>query len=86
MSDGTATAGSDYFPSNGTLTFSPGEVNKCFNVTINNDSLPETDETVNLALENPSNATLGMHNHTMLTIVDDNDFYFHYLPIILSQY
>ncbi len=76
-SDGTAAGDSDYVPINGTLTFIPGDVGEFFYVEINNDSIDELDETVNLTLSNPSdNALLGpssSHPSTAtLTIVDDD--------------
>src|SRR5439155_13323556 len=71
-SDGTATAGSDYLAASGTLIFVPGLTNKSFLVNVLNDALPETNETVLLALTNLVNATLGQFTSAMLTIVDDD--------------
>jgi len=71
-SDGTATAGSDYTAANGTLTFSPGNTSKTFSVSILEDALVEGNETVNLSLTNPSNATLGTPSTAVLTIVDND--------------
>ena len=75
-SDGSATAaGLDYTPTNGVLTFAAGEVTKTFNVVINDDSLVEGDEVLNLTLSNPVNAlgatALGQATAT-LTIVDND--------------
>ncbi|MDW8309677.1 MAG: Calx-beta domain-containing protein, partial [Verrucomicrobiales bacterium] len=68
-----ATAGSDYAPTNGTLTFLPGEVTKNFEVTIVDDSLVENDERILLQLFAPGGgATLGLAN-SRITIVD-NDY------------
>lgn len=72
-SDGTATAGTDYTAASGTLTFSPGESIKGFDVTISEDALIEANETVNLTLSNPDNAVLGAQSTATLTIAD-NDF------------
>jgi uncharacterized delta-60 repeat protein len=73
-SDGAASAGGDYVTANGTLSFSDGETVKAFTVPIIDDGLVEGDETVVLALTNPTGgATLGLSN-AVLTIVDD-DFY-----------
>ena len=59
-SNGTATAGSDYVtvPAT-TLTFNPNETSKTVNVTINGDTTVEPDETLNLNLSNPTNATIS---------------------------
>jgi hypothetical protein len=43
-----------------------------FNVTINNDAIYESDETVNLQLNNIVGASLGTPNTAVLTIVDDD--------------
>lgn len=58
-SDGTALAGSDYFSTNGTLTFLPGETNKVISVVVVGDNTGEPDETFLVTLTNPSNATLA---------------------------
>jgi YD repeat-containing protein len=54
----TATAGSDYTGATGTVTFAPGQTVASIQVTIVDDSAPETAETFNLTLSNPSNASL----------------------------
>ncbi|HEX8335291.1 MAG TPA: Calx-beta domain-containing protein, partial [Pyrinomonadaceae bacterium] len=73
-SNGTATEGSDYTPASGTLIFAADEVVKTFNINITNDTLDETDETVNLALSSPGGgAVLGSPNTATLTITDDDD-------------
>lgn len=51
-SGGTATAGVDYAPTSGTLTFAPGETAKSFTITIFDDYFVEETETVNIALSN----------------------------------
>jgi RHS repeat-associated protein len=67
-SDGTATAGSDYNAVSGTLTFSPGDTTKTFQVPITDDDVSESNETVNLTLSNPTNATIGTSGNATLTI------------------
>ncbi|MCL4298376.1 MAG: hypothetical protein KJ077_21745 [Anaerolineae bacterium] len=69
---GSATSGVDYQDNSGTLTFAPGQVSQTFNVTINDDALDEADETVDLSLSTPVNATLGTQNTAVLTIADDD--------------
>jgi hypothetical protein len=57
--DGTATAGSDYTATSGTLVFAPGETSKTIGVPVVNDTVVEPDETFALTLSNPVNAKLG---------------------------
>ncbi|MBE7551494.1 MAG: hypothetical protein HS126_10520 [Anaerolineales bacterium] len=68
---GSATSGVDYQDNSGALTFAPGQVSQSFNVTINDDALDEADETVDLSLSAPVNATLGTST-AVLTIADDD--------------
>ncbi len=56
--DGTATAGSDYAATSGTLTFGPGETSKTFTVAIFSDSVNEPDETFLVSLSAVANAAL----------------------------
>jgi hypothetical protein len=82
MSDGTATAGSDYTIISGTLTFAPGIINQTFSVPIMIDTHSEQDETVILVLKNPDKAILGVPDNAPLTI--RNDDYYIYLPMIFK--
>ena len=50
---GTATAGQDYQPAQGTLTFAPGETQKTVMVIVNGDTVFEPDETLLLTV-NPA--------------------------------
>jgi Domain of unknown function (DUF1929)/Calx-beta domain len=71
--NGTATAGEDYTPASGTLTFNAGEVSVSFNVSIREDTLYETSETINLTLSNPvGGATLGASSTAVLTVADND--------------
>lgn len=71
--NGTATAGSDYFATNGVLTFTNGEVSKTFNVQIIDDTVEEGPETVLLSLFNPvGQAGLLDAGIATLTIVDND--------------
>ncbi|MEA2173695.1 MAG: hypothetical protein QOD00_1287 [Blastocatellia bacterium] len=72
-SDGTATGRTDYITSSGTLYFAAGETSKSFNVLIEDDAYPESSETINLALSNPTGgAFLGSPN-TSILFINDND-------------
>ena len=72
--DGTATNLVDYVGTSGSLSFSSGQTNKSFTLSMRDDAIVEPDETVTLRLSNPSGgATLGTNATAVLTIVD-NDF------------
>ena len=58
-SNGTATAGSDYTATSGTLTFAPGETSKTVQVHIYDDDAEDDRETFTLTLSNPTGATLA---------------------------
>ncbi len=68
---GNATSGVDYTHNSGTLTFSPGETTKNVIVAIANDDVDESDETFNLTLSGPVNASIPIPNGTF-TIRDDD--------------
>ena len=57
--DGTATAGSDYTRTRGTLTFAPGETAKTVAVAVLDDAHDEGEETLTLTLTTPSGAVLA---------------------------
>ena len=58
-SAGTATAGGDYVTTSGTLTFNPDQTSQPVSVTVNGDLLNEVNETFNVNLSTPSNATIA---------------------------
>ena len=68
---GSATAGSDFTPVSGTLTFEVGESTKTFEVPILDDSLTEGDETFVVTISNPSAYGLGEPSEATVTIKDD---------------
>ncbi|MCA1634494.1 MAG: DUF4214 domain-containing protein [Acidobacteria bacterium] len=69
---GTATAGTDYAATSGTLLFGVNERLKTINVPLFNDALEEPDETINIALSNPVGGGLGSVTAAVLTILDDD--------------
>ncbi|MCW3014754.1 MAG: endoglucanase [Solirubrobacterales bacterium] len=69
--DGTATAGSDYTATTGTLTIPAGQAGAAINVPVAADALDEDDETLTVTLSSPVNATLQAPAATG-TITDDD--------------
>jgi len=74
VTEGTATDGSDFDATSGTLDWADGDMtDKTFTVTLHDDSTAEGAETVSLAISNPGGgATLGAVHSATLTIVDDD--------------
>jgi hypothetical protein len=70
-SDGTATAPGDYLASSGTITIPAGFSNGPIFVEVVGDTLHEPDETFQVDLSNPVNATIGDAQATA-TILDDD--------------
>jgi len=72
-SGGTATAGSDYTDTSGTLSFGPGEASKSFTVPVTSDSTHEGNETFQVTLSNAAGgASLGSPAGATVTITDDD--------------
>lgn len=70
-SNGTATAGSDYVTSSGTLNFPASSTTpQVVSVTVNGDQTLEADETFTVTLSNPVGATIASGSATV-TIVND---------------
>jgi aryl-phospho-beta-D-glucosidase BglC (GH1 family) len=70
-SNGTATAGADYTATSGTLTFAPGTTSQTITVKVIGDTTAEADETFNVALSNPSGATIARAT-AVATITNDD--------------
>ena len=71
--DISAIEGGDYISSNGTLVFSPGEVEKIISVTIIVDTYLESDEQFKLVLTNPTQGYLKNNIQEALgTIMNDD--------------
>lgn len=73
--DGSASAGTDYTATSGTLSWPDGDDDaRTITVPILNDSADENNETLTLMLSNPSGgAGLGSPSAATLTITDDDD-------------
>ena len=70
-SDGTATAGSDYTATSGTLVFAAGETSKQIAVSVTGDLLVEGNQTFAVTLSSPFNADLGTSVATGTITNDD---------------
>lgn len=68
--NGTATSGSDYTSTSGTLTFAPSETIKVVNVPILDDRWLRATRAVTVALSSPSNGTLGTPTSATVTTAD----------------
>jgi Calx-beta domain len=70
--DGTATVvGNDYTPGSGTLVFAPGQTDKVVLIPVIGDNATEGDETFEVDISDPVNATLG-NAADVVTIVDND--------------
>nr|MCM0594427.1 M10 family metallopeptidase C-terminal domain-containing protein [Gloeotrichia echinulata DEX184] len=69
--NGTATAGSDYTATTGTLTFNPGDTSKTLSVAVTGDLTIEPNETFFVNLSNAANATIA-DNQAVGTITNDD--------------
>jgi ELWxxDGT repeat protein len=68
----TATAGSDYSTTTGTLSFAPGETSKSLDVTILGDTTLETNESFFMILSSPSGASIVRSHGTAVIEEDDH--------------
>jgi predicted outer membrane repeat protein len=73
-SNGTALAGSDYTPTSGILSFTPGEISKTVNVSMIGDTVVEQNETVFLNLSSAANAPISK-SRGQGTILNDDNYY-----------
>jgi CSLREA domain-containing protein len=72
-STSSATPGSDYTSTSGTLVFADGELTKNFSVNLLQDTQTEPTETFNVVLSNPiGGATLGTPSTASVSILDDD--------------
>lgn len=80
---GTAVYAIDYLAADSRLNYTPGAIEQTITVTIFDNEEFNEDKTVEFALKNPGNATLGTHD--TLTLIIRNDDFYTYLPIIMQQ-
>ncbi|MCG7927006.1 MAG: hypothetical protein JAY67_15910 [Candidatus Thiodiazotropha taylori] len=71
MSDGTATAGSDYTAASGTLSFTDGQISSSITLDITEDANQEGTENLLITLSNPVGVTLGTREVAEITITDN---------------
>lgn len=71
-SNGTATAGSDFAPQGGQLTFGFGSMETNIVVTVAGDTLLEGAEAFSVTLFNPTNVLLGAKSQAVGTILNDD--------------
>ncbi len=72
-SNGTASERTDFTPALGTLRFAPGETTKTFPIFITDNFTPESDETIEVMLFNPTGgAVLSTPDAAVVTIKDDD--------------
>jgi len=74
VTGGSAISGTDFFAlTGGTVTFDPGETSATFTLSIVDDNVKESDETVELTLSAPINASLGAQTVHIYTIRNDDN-------------
>jgi len=69
--NGTATSGSDYVSTSGTVTFAPGETTKTITVTVLGNITAEPNETFTVNLSAATNATIADASATVTIVNDD---------------
>ena len=67
---GTAQTGIQFVPTNGTLTFIPGQSSNSFILSVVNDNQIDGNQTVDLNLVNPVGAALLSPSNEVVTIID----------------
>ena len=73
VTGGTATgSGTDFTLASGTLTFTPGTTSQNISISVINDSINETNETIQVTLATPTVATLGTDTVHTYTIADND--------------
>jgi hypothetical protein len=80
VTDGTARAGIDYTPVNGTVTFENNQWVGTFTIPIIDDSILEENKTINITIYDVTGTgTLGTQTTSVFTIIDDD------APVVMTQ-
>ncbi|HYI38892.1 MAG TPA: Calx-beta domain-containing protein, partial [Allosphingosinicella sp.] len=89
---GTATAGSDFVATSGTLSFAAGENSKTVDVVVNGDTAGEQSETFFVQLSDPTGFAVIADTSATGTIVNDDILFIHqiqgssyYSPILAAE-
>ncbi|MET1112144.1 MAG: Calx-beta domain-containing protein, partial [Allosphingosinicella sp.] len=89
---GSASAGSDFVATSGTLSFAAGENSKTIDVTVNGDTEGEFSETFSVQLSNPTGFAVIADTSGTGTIANDDPLYIHqiqgssyYSPILAAE-
>ncbi|HEX9946054.1 MAG TPA: Calx-beta domain-containing protein, partial [Allosphingosinicella sp.] len=89
---GTATSGTDFVATSGTLSFAAGEISKTVEVTVNGDTQGEFSETFAVLLSNPTGFAVIADNGGTGIIANDDLIYIHqiqgssyYSPILAAE-
>lgn len=89
LAGGTATAGTDYstlgFPK--TITFGSGAVSQTVSISLINDTIVESTETISLTVSSLSNAVIGSRQEVVVRIEDNDEASFSskvYLPLLIK--
>jgi len=69
----SATAGLDYAPASGTLTFADGETSKTFTISIFDDKMYETNEIFDMTLSNPTGGAILDYPPTLRGYILDDE-------------
>ncbi len=70
VTNGTAVIGTDYYPTNGIITFNPGVSDVTVQVPIINNTIPEGQRTVAMIITNATGFILTSPTNATLTIID----------------
>ncbi len=71
-SNGTATAGSDFTSTSGTVTFLPNQTVQTISIPIAGDTVVEPNETFHVTLSNPTNAVIAKADALVTLLNDDS--------------